>query len=534
MAIRNLLQFSLHASRLALRFLRTGRYVLGLLVWSKIIVARRTSANIEINPRELKTKSIDIPQPHLTISGRAGAEHIAHGFSVIYDVLFANLRKAGHGAPVRSALPGPSFFGVYLWDSAFTSLIWQYWDRRVAQDVLFAVIALRDGNKLQHVVADLAYSPYTQPPLVAWAAIRLFRSDRFDKDEIASFFGPLQAYHDWLNDNRRLPNGLYYWAHPYESGVENSPRFSSRDEHRLSDTTRLAAPDLCSYMVLHCEALSEIAGLLDRDDDANRYAREAAHLRELINVELWHEADAMYYDLHVEDDVHVRSRTIASLVPLAAGVPDSRQAQRMLAHIVDGASFGSPLPFPSVALNDPAFAKDMWRGPVWINMAYLVLDGLRRYRELEIYATLAWRLCDGVFRVLQNEQQVYEFYDPEYHHTRELTRKKGNWWKALTLGSAPQKDFVGWTGLVNTLIIEGLFGYCVSDRGIEISPNFPGDAIGLTFRLELPQDRCRIRLTVDTAHDYTATIDFAGETDTARLRRGDRWLRKVPSAAEDV
>jgi hypothetical protein len=36
----------------------------------------------------------------------------------------------------------------------------------------------------------------------------------------------------------------------------------------------------------------------------------------------------------------------------------------------------------------------------------------------------------------------------------ELRRKKGNLWKRLTLGSKPVKNFVGWSGLANTLVME--------------------------------------------------------------------------------
>ena len=83
----------------------------------------------------------------------------------------------------------------------------------------------------------------------------------------------------WLQRRRRLQNGLYAWAHAYESGVENAPRFGDREERRLRDTRRIAAPDLSAYAIIQCEALATMARLLGKRDDASAYLSEAAAIR---------------------------------------------------------------------------------------------------------------------------------------------------------------------------------------------------------------------------------------------------------------
>lgn len=520
----------LEIARIALRFLRTGRYIAELLVWSRVFVVRRTSAGIAISDTMRERKGVAYPQPSLAIAGGTDAAHIEHGFNIVNDVLFANLRKASHSVPLRHAIPGPAFAGVYLWDSAFIALIWQHWDREVAYDVLESVVVLRRGDKLQHVVADFVRSPFTQPPLIEWAAMRIYDGRADGTLRLSRLYEALRRYHDWLGRHRRLDNGLYYWLHPYESGVENAPRFSSRDESRLSDTTVLAAPDFSSYVILQCAALAAMARALGDEAAAADHAAEAERLRARVEQLLWHEEDGLYYDLDVRTGRFVRARTIASLIPLAAGVPDRRRAARLRAAVCDPAAFGSPLPLPSVALNDPAFEKDMWRGPVWINTAYLVLDGLLRYGYEREYAVLAWRLCEGVFRVLQNEHQVYEFYDPEHFHTRELQRKKGNWWKALTLGTRPQKDFVGWSGLVNTVLIEGLIGYRRDAQGWQVRPRMPDAARGMTFMLRLPQDDCVLELSVLADGRLRGTVTAQGRSGTFDMAPGESYTLRANAA----
>lgn len=510
--------------RFAYRFRRTLQYLFHLLVWSRVFAARRDWGRVTIPEALRLRKGVRFAQPSLEVSGRAGLEHLSPGFRAIYDILFANLKRADAVTPFRHAVPGPAFAGVYLWDSAFIARIWQYWDRASAREILQSVIALRDGDRLQHVVADFVTSGYTQPSLIAWSADRLLHGEpdqNLARTYTKQIYPPLVAFHEWLNRQRRREDGLYFWIHPYESGVENAPRFASADERILADTRKVAAPDACTYVILQCEALAALAMRLDQTDEAKTFHERANGLRASMNDRLWDEADGLYYDARPDGSL-VRTRTIASLLPLAAGVPDAKRAARLLESIRDPASFGSTMPLPSVALCDPAFSRDMWRGPVWLNVAYMVVLGLVRYHFLHDAAEVAWRLCDGVFRVLEAEHQVYEFYDPEHFHTRLLCRKKGNLWKAITLGTGPQKEFVGWTGLVNTLIIEVLLGYHRGPDGITLRPCLPSHLLGVTLRLELPEDGVQLEITGEAEQASRGWI----------VTRGGRQAFALPFAGE--
>jgi hypothetical protein len=138
----------------------------------------------------------------------------------------------------------------------------------------------------------------------------------------------------------------------------------------------------------------------------------------------------------------------------------------------------------------------MWRGPVWLNTAYGVIQGLLRYGFAQEAAELAWRLCIGVYRVFAEERRIYEFYDPDAYHTRQLHRKRGNRWKALTLGTGPQQDFVGWTGLANNLLLEVVLGLRAEPGHTSLQPRFPAAAAGLRLRLSLPSRDLHLALRV--------------------------------------
>jgi glycogen debranching enzyme len=279
--------------------------------------------------------------------------------------------------------------------------------------------------------------------------------------------------------------------------MDNAPRFASRDERRLADTRRLAAPDFSTYAILQCEALARMAQRLEREDEAATFRARAGAIRDAMNERLWHEEDGLYYDRDERSGEWVRCAGITSLLPLAAGVPEGRRAERLRLRCEDPAAFATPLPFPSVARADAAFEKDMWRGPVWINTAYLALRGLDRYGWDRVWARLAWRLCAGVYRVYAAEGHFFEFYDPDAPRVDALRRKRGNAWKAFVLGRAPQKEFVGWSGLVNPLLLEMVFGTEEEEDGpLLLRPRFSPEAAGRRWRIELPQRRVTLALTV--------------------------------------
>ncbi len=487
------------------RWLATGERIRRLLIFgfeqivlSRLFERHRPLAN-SITTALLSAKAVESHPPELTVSDRSGQiDSWTHGFSAANAALFLNLRLPDEISRVRYVRPAPSFQALYLWDSAFIAQIWKWWDAEVAYDALKAVMLRRDGDRLQHFVSEFSRSDWTQPPLIAWSLRRL--CEAVDPDVyrlwIAEAYPVLAAYHQWLRDNRRLQNGLYAWTHPYESGVENAPRFGDREERRLRDTTHIAAPDLSSYVVLQCEALAAMAHTLDRPEDASAYLSEARSIRGAVNAFLWDESENYYFDRSIVDGHFIRSRTIASLLPLWAGIPDERRANALLEHILDPGGFNTLIPLPSVAIDDPAFERDMWRGPVWANTAFAVIEGVRRYGFHEAAADFAYRLCDGIYRTYARTGRFYEFYDPTAYGVKDLYRKRGNRWKAMTLGKKPVIDFVGWTGLVNTLAIEALFGVRQENGRRIMQPRFPKRAVGRTFLLSLPLWETTIRLDV--------------------------------------
>jgi hypothetical protein len=68
-------------------------------------------------------------------------------------------------------------------------------------------------------------------------------------------------------------------------------------------------------------------------------------------------------------------------------------------------------PIPSVALDEPTWSTDMWRGAAWINMNYMTIIGLRRHGRRETADWLAERTLAFVRDAYERHGVLFEFFD---------------------------------------------------------------------------------------------------------------------------
>jgi hypothetical protein len=109
--------------------------------------------------------------------------------------------------------------------------------------------------------------------------------------------------------------------------------------------------------------------------------------------------------------------TWAALAPLALpDLPEPIGRRLVEEHLLDPNRFWLPVPPPSVAATDPTFSLDdtgllglrrYWRGPTWVNAAWLVWLGLVRLGYDEHAAELAARVGGAVVR-----EGLREYYHP--------------------------------------------------------------------------------------------------------------------------
>jgi hypothetical protein len=302
------------------------------------------------------------------------------------------------------------YVGVWQWDAFFHALAYRYLDAHLAQDQLRILLdhqredgmipdAVHDEGTVTHldfpVDADV-----TKPPLIAWAAWKLYEHSG-DREFLEEIYEPVVRSNNWWFEKNDLDgNGLCEYLHPFSSGLDDSPLWDKG--------MPVESPDLNTYLYLQQEALAKIARVIGLPQEAEMWKQRAAAMVERMIRIMWDDRAGFFWAR--KDGRPIKVRTPFNLFPLLTGSMPAEIASRLVAHLVDERQFWPRFPVPTVALDDPKYdPNQMWRGPTWVNINYLLIQGLQQTG----YQDVARELRRRTLGLICEQDDVYEYYHPE-------------------------------------------------------------------------------------------------------------------------
>lgn len=270
----------------------------------------------------------------------------------------------------------------------------------------------------------------------------------------------LLAWHRWLHTARDADGtGLPCLIHPWESGMDNSPLwtdaldritpmhltpFKRRDTIHVAPDERPLAADYERFVhlidlgrrlrwepralleqmpflvqdVLFCSILHRAgedlrAIAVELGEDTREIDGWLARTRAVFNARFWDDARGLYLDYDARAQTPIRVNANVTFTPLFAGLASPAQAARLVAEHFDNPAEYAPnadskFRLPTVAKNERGYSpRRYWCGPVWIQMNWIIAEGLRRYG----FDTQADALvCDSLALIEQSDFR--EYYDP--------------------------------------------------------------------------------------------------------------------------
>jgi hypothetical protein len=302
------------------------------------------------------------------------------------------------------------YVGVWQWDAYFHALAYRHIDMRLAKDQLRILLDhQREDGMIPDAVHDegtVTHLPYpldadvTKPPLIAWAAWKLYQTGE-DREFLDEIYEPIvRANRWWFEKNDLDGDGLCEYHHPYSSGLDDSPLWD--------EGMPVTSPDLNTYLCLQQEALAEIAGVLGEHKDAQMWKARAERVAQRIVDVLWDAEAGLFWARKQGRRLEVR--TPFNLFPLITGRMPPSIVDKLIERLTDPTQFWTRYPVPTVAVDDPRYdPQQMWRGPTWVNVNYLLIEGLERCGQQALASELRRRTLEMVM----GEDDIYEYYHPE-------------------------------------------------------------------------------------------------------------------------
>ncbi|HEX7854595.1 MAG TPA: alpha-L-rhamnosidase [Sphingobium sp.] len=258
----------------------------------------------------------------------------------------------------------------------------------------------------------------------AWDLSRLLKDEAF----LLEAYTACSRWDAWLRKYRDTRGtGLVEAFCAFDTGQDNSPRWEGvsdacpdKDARKFTpgQSVPRLCPDLSATVFGARVALAEMATALGKPAEARRWRADAEHIRTQIIERLWCAEDASFYDVG-PDGKFVRIRSVANMRVLGEHVLrlDVARERRMFEQLWtrqlhNPAAYWTKYPFPSIAVNDPAFVRPLrynsWGGPSQALTALRTLRWMDHYGQDAAQKVLMERWCEAILR-----DGFYQQIDPD-------------------------------------------------------------------------------------------------------------------------
>lgn len=247
------------------------------------------------------------------------------------------------------------------------------------------------------LISKLIASNHTEPRIEKKSSISRGKSEYLKKPDLA--FQYLRELYPKLRKN-------YFWYRKTQSGDLKSydrTAFSSKEAYRwkgrslqhiltsgLDDYPRPQPPhpgelhlDLISWMAMMTRSLGKFASLLGYEEDEEEFEEIGRAITRNIDDLHWSETEKCYCDATIDDyeeNALVCHKGYVSIFPFLMGLlePTSEKLGYMLDLIADPEEIWSEFGIRSLSKNSEFYGTDenYWRGPIWLNINYLVVSQL--------------------------------------------------------------------------------------------------------------------------------------------------------------
>jgi len=424
-----------------------GPEIAGSITRRRLVSRGAMAAGWLLARARMDAESETVPEELETDGRRFRCEDAA--LTRLYASALATLRRNLVQLPgfAGSVLPeGSEYPGIWMECGPQEGLVYRECGGELPQVVarnnhLIFFALQREGGELPYAVKRAGAGAPGGP---AWSQIQMvvpiaataweIAERTSDSELLERAYAACGRWDAWLRRYRNTRGtGLCEGFCTWDTGMDNSPRWSGEPNSCADGDARKCpagkglprlCPDLSATVYGGRVALAAMAKALGRRSEADHWTEDAEAIRRLIVEKLYDPNDVAFYDLDAHGQF-VRVRSAAMLRVLGEHVPDAKLFAVVWERQVHNPhAFWAPYPFPSVALDDPAFVRPIPRNS-W-GGASQALTALRAPRWMEHYGKSA-ELAHVMERWVEALRRAGEFHQQVDPVSGDITADDGGY-----------------------------------------------------------------------------------------------------------
>ena len=323
------------------------------------------------------------------------------------------------------------FNGFWSWDSWKHAVGLSYYNTELAKKQMKLMFEFQneDGFVADCVYRDTSIEKHnyrdTKPPLSVWAVAKIHEKDQ-DIDFVKYMYPKLKLYHEfWYKKRDHDQDGLCEYgstdgsliAAKWESGMDNAIRFDNSKIVKNGDNAYSIdqeSVDLNAYLYAEKLYLAQLATVLQKSEDVQKFTTEAEALKTKIQSQFYDVNDGWFYDTTLDGKTFIKGEGSEGWTALWARAATQEQAEAVKTKMMNPKKFYTKVPFQTMSADHEKFnpLKGYWRGPNWLDQAYFGVKSLRNYGFNEDANKATIQILKGGEGILGKGKSIRENYHP--------------------------------------------------------------------------------------------------------------------------
>lgn len=390
---------------------------------------RRTTNTLKDHLRENKAAQtvaakVKKPSPKLVSADVAQARHYIENFWANLERYQPTDEDSLIGLPNKYIVPAHdptsnfSFDEMYYWDSYFMvqGMLGDDTKKSFVLGMLDNLFALLKRFKMVPNASRTYLTGRSQPPLLTSFIFDVYDSYGLDKRWLANAMSYAKDEYStvWMGEKKpfwhQVHRGLsrYYDINSLHelAEAESAWDMTTRFNRKCMDYLPV---DLNAMLYKYEADFARAAHILNQFDEQVTWEQKAEQRKKTMHDLMWNNTDKLYYDYNFVQKKRGKVASLASYVPLWAGMVDHQQAKQLLKSlrrfVAPGGLLTTDEPTLKTAL--PQKIPTQWATPNgWAPLHFFVVEGLNKYGyhdEAErivqrwLKTNLSWYNRHGVF-----------------------------------------------------------------------------------------------------------------------------------------